>query len=241
MYTESTGGKFVLPKSLFRYAAILSHGLDHGSTVGMVDVIQKIFTVYGFTNYFKTNCLACSVCAQYNPQGQFRPKRGKIPEPQYRFQHIFMDFIELNKCEGMKYCLTIIDMYSKWIDVLPTRNPDALTVAKTLTNHIIQHFGIPEKIYSDNGTHFVNKVIQDLTALFGILLKRHCSYHPQSAGLIERNNGTVKAKLKKMMAETGKTWMRCLAPVMLSMHILPSARGLSPFEMLYGRPYYLPE
>lgn len=50
---KSTEGKFVLPKGLFRYAAILSHGLDQGSTVGMVDVIQKIFTAYGFTNYSK--------------------------------------------------------------------------------------------------------------------------------------------------------------------------------------------
>lgn len=35
-------------------------------------------------------------------------------------------------------------------------------VAKALTKTIIPQFGIPEKIYCDNGTHFVNKVISHL-------------------------------------------------------------------------------
>ncbi|KAF7641780.1 hypothetical protein LDENG_00272380 [Lucifuga dentata] len=122
--------------------------------------------------------------------------------------------------------MTIIDMYSRWIEAFPTSTPDALTVAKCLTRDIIPRFGIPERIYCDNGSYFANKVIQHLTTVFATQAKYHCSYHPQSAGLIERTNG--------------KNWIQCLPLVMMNMHILPSTRGLSPFEILYGRPY-LPE
>lgn len=48
-----------------------------------------------------------------------------------------MDIIELNQCEGKKYCLVIIDAFSKWVEIFPTKHPDALTVAKALCKDII--------------------------------------------------------------------------------------------------------
>ena len=70
------------------------------------------------------------MCGKQNVQGRFRPRPGKMPNAQYPFHTICMDFIELNKCENKKYCLVIIDLYSKWIEVIPTTRNDAITVAK---------------------------------------------------------------------------------------------------------------
>ena len=151
----------------------------------MVGLITKVFTAYGFINYSK-KCFACPICARHNTQGNERPKRGQFPKPQYPFQYICMDFIELNKCEGKKYCLVIIDMFTKWIEVFPSSTPDALTVAKALVKDIIPRFGIPERIYSDNGSHFVNNTITMIAQHLSINLKNHCAYHPQSAGQVER-------------------------------------------------------
>lgn len=113
-----------------------------------------------------------------------------------------MDFIELNQSEGKKYCLVIIDAFSKWIELFPTKHPDSLTVAKALCENIIPRYGIPEKIYSDNGAHVVNQLVKRIGEMFHIDLKNHCSYHPQSAGLVERMNGTIKNRLKKCIEET---------------------------------------
>lgn len=44
-------GKPVLPKGLFKWAAIMSHGLCHVSTGGMVQTVEQHFTTYGFNNY----------------------------------------------------------------------------------------------------------------------------------------------------------------------------------------------
>ncbi len=96
-------------------------------------------------------------------------------------------------------------MFSKWTEVTPCASPDAITVAKTLVREIFPRFGIPERMYHDNGTHFVNSIIQHLTKAMGIEMKHHCAYHPASAGLIERTNGTIMSKLKKAMEETEKT------------------------------------
>lgn len=46
---------------------------------------------------------------------------------------------------------------TKWVEIFPTGSADAQTVAKALLRDIIPRFGIPERIYSDNGPHFVIK------------------------------------------------------------------------------------
>lgn len=96
----------------------------------MVTQVQRYYTTFGFDTFSKNFCRACLTCAKYNPQGNLRPKRGRFPEPQYLFQIIHMDFIELSKSEGKKYCLVIIDAFSKWIELFPTQHPDAQQLRK---------------------------------------------------------------------------------------------------------------
>ena len=205
-------------------------------------IVKKQYTTYGYNLYSKKFCAACVTCARHNPQGNIRPRRGAFPTPPYPFHTVHMDFIELSTCQQYKYCLVIIDAYSKWVEIIPTKNPDAITVAKALCKRIIPTFGIPQIIRSDNGSHFVNDVVKRMSTVLQINLKNHCSYHPQSAGLVERSNGTIKSKLKKCMEETGRTWVECLDLVTLSMHITPTAGSvLPPFEVLYGRTYYMPD
>lgn len=144
-----------------------------------------------------------------------------------------MDFIQLNKSEGKEYCLVIVDAFSKWVEVFAAKTPDAITVAKALCKDIIPRYGIPERIHSDNGTHFVNQVIQKLGKLFHIDLKNHCAYHLQSSGLVERMNGTIKNRLKKTMEETGRPWTQCLDLVKTYISIT-STSSLTPYEIVFG-------
>ena len=45
-----------------------------------------------------------SDCIKHNLQGNMRPRRGQFPKPEYSFQEIQMDFIQLNKCNNQKNC-----------------------------------------------------------------------------------------------------------------------------------------
>ena len=53
----------------------------------------------------------------------------------------------------------ITEVFIKWTKIFPCAQADALSVAKARVNEIISRFEIPEKIFSDNLTHFVNNVI----------------------------------------------------------------------------------
>lgn len=151
-----------------------------------------------------------------------------------------MDFIELSQSGPYKYCLVIVDAFSKWVEIIPSKHANALTVAKALCKNIVPQHGIPEILYSDNGAHFVNEVVQQMAKHLQIRLKNHCAYHPQSAGLVERTNGTVKSRLRKCMEETKRPWPECLDLVKVYMRITPTDKGLTPFEIVHGRAFKLP-
>uniref|UniRef100_A0AAQ4P2X0 ribonuclease H n=1 Tax=Gasterosteus aculeatus aculeatus TaxID=481459 RepID=A0AAQ4P2X0_GASAC len=124
------------------------------------------------------------------------------PPPARPFEHVMMDLVELSPSEGKKHCLVMVDMWSKWVEVFPSSKQTASTVAKALISEIIPRWGIPSKISSDNGSHFVNQAITELSAYLGIDLKTHCAYHPASGGAVERENGTLKKQNWPNVAQT---------------------------------------
>uniref|UniRef100_A0A669AYP5 Gypsy retrotransposon integrase-like protein 1 n=1 Tax=Oreochromis niloticus TaxID=8128 RepID=A0A669AYP5_ORENI len=233
-------GKPILPKSLHKTAALVSHGLSHVSTGSMISIINQCFYTVNFETSAKEYVRTCMTCQKHNTQGNLRPKRGHFPTPPHPFHTIHMDFIELNECQGSKYALVIIDVFSKWPEIYPVKKADAISVAKCLCNHFIPTYGIPTLIRSDNGTHFVNDVISKVSEALGFSLKYHCAYHPQSAGLVERTNGTIKQRLRKTMEETGRSWPECVGLVKMWMRITQGNNKLSPFEIIHGRPFPLP-
>ena len=76
--------------------------------------------------------------------------------PEGPFEHLMMDFIELTHCEGYKYCLVIVDMFSKWIEAFTCRRATAVAAAKAVVREIIPReiipkatiprYGLPSKI-----------------------------------------------------------------------------------------------
>uniref|UniRef100_A0AAQ4Q103 Integrase catalytic domain-containing protein n=1 Tax=Gasterosteus aculeatus aculeatus TaxID=481459 RepID=A0AAQ4Q103_GASAC len=156
------------------------------------------------------------------------------------FEHVMMDFVELSPSEGKKHCLVMVDMWSKWVEVFPSSKQTASTVAKALISEIIPRWGIPSKISSDNGSHFVNQAITELSAYLGIDLKTHCAYHPASGGAVERENGTLKTKLAKCCTDTGLPWTKALPLVLMYMRMRKRTRSnLSPFEILFAVPPHI--
>ena len=159
------------------------------------------------------------------------------PRPTGPFEYIMMDFIELTACQGFKYCLVINDVYSRWPEAYACKHASACQVARHLVREIIPRFGLPKKISSDNGSHFVNKVIQEISHSLQIDLKTHTIYHPSSAGITERCNSSLKSKINKLIAETQLNWVQVLPIALMYLRGRPHRlTGLSPHEVLMGRP-----
>ncbi len=185
----------------------------------------------------------CIVCVTIN---QGRPGRTKLcrPEPpKGPWEFLQLDFIgPLPSAKGgYHYCLVIIDKFSKWVEVIPTRNNSANTVARVLANQILPLWGAPVQIESDQGTHFTGQIMKSICKMLNINQRFHVSYRPQSSEIVERSNRTIKESISKQIIQHKNRWTEALPTVLTVLRATPSkSTGISPFELMTGRVMKLP-
>ncbi|KAL0625177.1 Gag-Pol polyprotein [Plecturocebus cupreus] len=159
--------------------------------------------------------------------------RGNLPAQDWQ-----IDFTHMPSHKKLRYLLTFVDTFSGWIEAFPTSKETADTVASLLIQEIIPRFGLPVTIQSDNGPAFTARVVQLVTESLNISWKLHIPYHPQSSGKVERAHGILKSHLTKLIIEVKLSWPTLLPLALARVRAAPrEPTGLSPFELLYGRPF----
>lgn len=156
-----------------------------------------------------------------------------------RFEHLHLDIVgPLPPSDGMQYCVTMIDRFTRWPEVIPVPDIQAETVARAFVDHWISRFGTPLRLTTDQGRQFESHLFRQLSALLGIDRIRTTPYHPQANGQIERFHRTLKAAL--MAREAGHHWTRHLPIVLLGLRSTLNEENHSPAQMVFGTTLRLP-
>ena len=136
---------------------------------------------------------------------------------------------------GHQYILVILDYATRYPEAIPLRKANAKSIAKELVQ-MFTRVGIPKTLFTDQGTPLVSRVMKELCQLFKVRSLRTSVYHPQTDGLVERFNQTLKGMLRKVVSRDGKDWDLLLPYLLFAVREIPqSSTGFSPFEILYGR------
>ena len=150
-----------------------------------------------------------------------------------------IDFTHMPRHRTYRYLLVLVDTFSGWVEAFPTAWEMAAAVVEVLTAHLIPRFGLPNSLQSDNGPAFIS-ISQQVAAALGIDWHLHVPYRPQSSGKVERVNGIIKTHLTKLASELWLSWVDLLPLALTCIRTTPHSKtGLTPFELLYGRPYLL--
>ena len=96
---------------------------------------------------------------------------------------------------GNRYCITLTNYFSKWVEAAPIPTKEATHVAAFVYKMILRH-GCSQKIVPNQGREFCNKLMNSLEELTGFKHKITSAYHPQSNGLDECFNQMLKSQLK---------------------------------------------
>ena len=132
-----------------------------------------------------------------------------------------------------KMFLLIIDAHSKWMEVHMTTSATSL-ITISLLRKTFAALGLPDVVVSDNASNFTSEEFEDFLKSNGVKHVRTPPYHPASNGLAERAVQTFKEGMKKLKDETLGTK---LARFLFKYQITPqTTTGISPAELIYGRP-----
>jgi len=158
--------------------------------------------------------------------------------PHTRFQQVHIDLIgPLPPSKGNVYCLTCIDRYTSWPEVFPIPDMKADTVAEVFFNGWIARFGVPEKIFTDQGRQFESNLFTAFTNILGINRARTTPYHPQTNGKVERFHKTLKQSIR---AHATSDWTSVLPTVLFGLRCTLKDENVSPAYLVYGTSMRMP-
>jgi hypothetical protein len=137
--------------------------------------------------------------------------------------------------DGYTALLVCIDVYTGFVILRALKQTSAEIVANELWS-IFSIIGLPKILQSDNGSEFVNDVLQTLVTITGIERRFISPYNPRADGKVERSIGTVMMIIKKLLHGTDKHWPLFVNFAQLTFNNkVSSLTGSTPFALMFGR------
>ena len=94
---------------------------------------------------------------------------------------------------------------------------------------------------NDQGREFVNEISNNLLRMTGTEQRMTSAYHPQSNGLVERQNRSIKESLVKVLNEKPTEWPHIIDGILFAHRVSRHySTKYSPFYLLYNREPTLP-
>ncbi len=232
--------QLLVPKSRREMLFQAAHCNPMAGHLGQAATLNRLMARFfwpGIHENVRRWCAACRECQLVNPPASPKVPLRPLPLMQVPFERIGMDLIGPleRSARGHRFALVLVDYATRYPEAVALRNISAKSVAEALFS-MISRVGIPKEILTDQGTAFMSRTIRELYELLGIKSVRTSVYHPQTDGLVERFNRTLKTMIRKFVHEDAKNWDKWLEPLLFAVREVPQAStGFSPFELLYGR------
>ncbi|RMC21538.1 hypothetical protein DUI87_02404 [Hirundo rustica rustica] len=100
----------------------------------------------------------------------------------------------------------MVETTTGWLETYPVPHATARNTILGLEKQVLWRPGTPERIESDNGTHFKNSLINTWAREHGIEWIYHIPYNVPSVSKVEQCNGLLKTILKVLGGGTFKNW-----------------------------------
>ena len=146
------------------------------------------------------HCKRCQLCAKHNiAKVKFNKThfKGARQPMQFTSMDLIGEFYPPSQ-QGHSYVLTIICMHTSYVFCIPLKSKTAQEVVQAYLHHVYSKFGGSEKILSNNGTEFKNKLFEEVASQLGVEYKVYIPpYRPQCNGKIEGFHKYLKSCIAK--------------------------------------------
>lgn len=242
LYRKDRDGswKMLVPESLRPQILEENHASTLAGHMGFRKTLRKIRDFYSWPNLRKdVNDFVrrCRVCQRYKveqakPAGLMRPHEMVRP-----WTIVASDIIgPLPKSlKGNRYLLVFLDTATRWPIAIPLRSVKAVHVANLMRTEVINHWGCPDMVLTDNGPQYVSRVLKKMCDMFEIKLCHTAPYFPQ-ANPCERTNRSLKNMIAMFCEDSHRKWDESISDFMFALRTAVSeTTGFSPAELNFGR------
>ena len=222
-----------------------THRMVHAGIHRTLGRLQLTWYWPGMTADVRRTIRTCEVC-QVAKQGGCHPPGSRQRLYAGRpWQKVAVDLVGPFPVtpRGNRWILVLADHFTRWHDALPIPDATAPTVATTLDERVFSYMGLPEQIHTDQGVQFQSQLMAELCTLWGVEKTHTTPYHPQSNGIVERNNRTLGDALRTLLLRRGpEEWDLLLPQIMRAFRATPhSATKETPNALMLGRELRLPD
>ncbi|CAB0002844.1 unnamed protein product [Nesidiocoris tenuis] len=180
----------------------------------------------------------CDVCQRVKPQNE--TPRG-LMYPRYLskpWDIVSADLMGPFPCSslGNRYLLVLEDLFTKWVELVPIRVATSAVISNRFRSVILNRYGTPSVLITDNASNFISSTIQELAAAHGIKHTTTPLYHCQ-ANPTERANRNVRQLIISYLdQEHHSKWDAYLGELQFALNsVVHSSTGFSPAFLNYGR------
>ncbi|XP_076454781.1 uncharacterized protein LOC143289623 [Babylonia areolata] len=151
---------------------------------------------------------------------------------------------QLRQAWFTRKCFAVVFPSKKqYILIHNTTYPEAIALkdikAETVADALWEmwtRLGVPDQIITDQGKQFTGQLVKGGNEFLKIKHNMTAPFHPQSNGLVEKFNGTLKSMLRKLAIEQPKKWNTFIPALLFAYREAPQeSTGISPFEIIYGK------
>ena len=239
--SDETLLQLVLPTAYREVALKGCHNeVGHLGLERMLDLMHDRFFWPHMAAQAKEHIGKCCPCLAFKARQPKAPLKNIVATHPLELVHL--DFLCLEPGKGQEEnVLVITDHFTRYAQAYVTRTQMAQTMAKTLWDKFIVHYGLPKKILTDQGCNFESQLVADLCELMGVRKIQTSPYHPQTNGQCERFNSTLINMLGTLPKEKKSEWKNHIGTLVHAYNCTHNlATGFSPYYLMFGRQPCLP-
>ena len=206
----------------------------------MLDLMHDRFFWPHMAIQAKEHIGKCHPCLAFKARQPKAPLENIVATHPLELVHLNYLCLEPGKCLE-ENVLVITDHFTRYAQAYVPRTQMAQTMAKTLWDKFIVHYGLPKKILMDQGCNFESQLVADLCELMGVQKIQTSLYHPETNGQCKRFNSTLINMLGTLPKEKKSECKNHIGTLVHAYNCTQnSAMGFSPYYLMFGRQPHLP-
>ena len=165
-------------------------------------------------------------------------------ESSYPMEIVHIDFLVIGSKKDINKeinVLVITDHFTRYAQAFVTTSQTAHTIAVTLYEKYLVHYGWPEKLHSDQAGNFESNLIAELCKIAQVQKIRTKPYHPEGNAQCERFNQTLLGIIGSLNPSKKHRWQDWVSTLTHAYNCTRcDSTGFSPYYLMFRCVPHLP-